>query len=100
MSLVLLMAAALQAPALPPVRQGCGPDALEHAGGAGALYRRADPRNAQPRNLGELPDAHMIHAVYRRDERGCPIIDVVQRNVSRERAPSQPQRRLDRDRQR
>jgi hypothetical protein len=99
MSLVLLMAAALQAP-VPPVRVACGPDALEHAAGAGALYRHADPRNTQPRNLGQLPDAHMIHAVYRRDERGCPIIDVVQRNVSGERAPSQPQRRLDRDRQR
>jgi hypothetical protein len=97
MSLVLIMAAALQAPA-PQVRHGCGPDTLEHASGAGALYRREDPRNSKPRNLVELPDAHLVNAVYRRDERGCPVIDVVQRNVSRERAPSQPERRLQRDR--
>jgi hypothetical protein len=110
MLLALALTAAAQAATPPPLvrdagflRQpvavvGCPPDALEHA------------RNRSPvgpgGKLGELPDAHMILTVYKRDERGCPIIDIVQPNVStrqdaeptRARQASPPQRGRERQR--
>lgn len=85
MLIALALAAAAQA-ASPPtvfrlVPRPCAPDTLEHARNAGVLYRHGD-RPAEHRRLDELPDADMIFTVYRRDARGCPIIDVVQRGVS------------------
>lgn len=63
------------------ISRPCPPDRLEHARNSGVIYRHRD-RPAEHRQLGELPDADMILTVYRRDARGCPIIDVVQRGVS------------------
>lgn len=91
MLIALALAAGVQAappPALPRVfvPRPCTREGLEHASNAGVLYRHGD-RPAEHRNLGDLPDADMILTVYRRDERGCSIIDVVQRGVS---TPGEP----------
>ena len=51
------------------------------------------------RKLGELPDAHLMHAVLKRDGRGCTILPIVQRNVSGAAPrPSGPQGRRERKR--
>lgn len=84
MLIVFAFAAAAQVAPPPSIRfnpaRPCA-DRVEHAGYPGVLYRRGD-RPAVNRRLDELPDADMVLTVLRRDERGCPIIDVVQRGVS------------------
>jgi len=93
MLLALALSATVQA--APPttfslVPSPCARDVPEHANNTGVLYRHGD-RPAEHRQLGDLPDADMILAVYKRDRRGCPILEVVQRNVStRAEAPPRP----------
>jgi hypothetical protein len=106
MLLALALAAAAQSAPPPSIRGAgflrqpsspavCRPDALEHARSRGPVGRS---------NLGELPDAHLMQAVYKRDARGCPIIDIVQPNVSARpdaepgRRASSPQRGRERQR--
>ncbi len=75
------------------IRGRCAADRLEHARRDGVIYRHRD-RPAEHRQLGELPDADLILTVYRRDARGCPIIDVVQRDVSTRRDRAGPEPRV------
>ncbi|MDP8916560.1 MAG: hypothetical protein M3M95_05070 [Pseudomonadota bacterium] len=92
MLIALALAAAAQTASPPPPRLGgdpkrpCAREGLEHARNAGVIYRHGD-RPAEYRDLGELPDADMILTLYRRDGRGCPILDVVRLGVS---TPEEP----------
>ncbi len=84
--LVLSVTAAVAAPGPRP----CLREGVQHAGPSVSPPRSAAP--LEGRKLGELPDAHLMQALLKRDERGCSILPIVQRNVSRARpAPSRPQ---------
>ena len=93
--LILLAFSAAAAVAAPEGRP-CLREGVQHA------QALQPPRQAEPlgrRKLGELPDAHLMHAVLKRDGRGCTILPIVQRNVSRAAPPrSGPQGSRERNR--
>lgn len=77
--LVLSLAAVVAAPGGRP----CLREGVQHAGPSASPPRSV--AQLEGRKLGQLPDAHFMQAVLKRDERGCSILPIVQRNVSRAR---------------